>query len=316
LGILVGAGAAVLSALPAEPLPQVNELRALSQPVVARDWSHFAEIVASREQGTRHLKPDNQSRLVFSEPNSPVAIVYLHGFSASPKEVSPVPELIAEKLRLPLYMPRLAGHGLAPEDLGNLTYLELIQSAFDAVESARQLSPEIIVIATSTGATLSETLLRLGVPLKASIYLSPNFGTYNPFTFLLTSPFGKELARLLVGTDYEWVPAVDLQHQYWSTKYPSSGLVAMAQAVKVAQQLRETSTKIPQLTFFGHNDQVIDVEKARAYLSENSIGQFERIEAPNHLLAGDIVLPKNNEAIVNRSLRFIETLALPSSLSQ
>ena len=43
------------------------------------------------------------------------AVIYLHGFSATRQELSPVPELLATKLQANLFETRLHGHGLEPQ---------------------------------------------------------------------------------------------------------------------------------------------------------------------------------------------------------
>src|SRR5690606_28966653 len=54
---------------------------------------------AQREEIAPGLRPDLASEIIWSYPNSrartPLAIVYIHGFSASKGEIRPVPDMVA-----------------------------------------------------------------------------------------------------------------------------------------------------------------------------------------------------------------------------
>ena len=71
--------------------------------------------LAASEARFADIRPDNQKQIVWAYPAShartPLAIVYIHGFSASPGEIRPLPDLVAQKLGANLYFARLRGHG-------------------------------------------------------------------------------------------------------------------------------------------------------------------------------------------------------------
>ena len=53
---------------------------------------------------------------------TPVAIVYIHGFSASSEELRPVPDLVAKALGANLYFTRLTGHGRGSAAMAGADY--------------------------------------------------------------------------------------------------------------------------------------------------------------------------------------------------
>ena len=71
--------------------------------------------LARREAGVAGIRPGLQKEIVWADPASKaktsIAIVYVHGFSASKGEMRPLPDRVASALRANLYFTRLTGHG-------------------------------------------------------------------------------------------------------------------------------------------------------------------------------------------------------------
>ncbi len=54
--------------------------------------------LAAREARYDDIRPDSHKRVIWTgapETRTPLAIVYLHGFSASSQEIRPVPDMVA-----------------------------------------------------------------------------------------------------------------------------------------------------------------------------------------------------------------------------
>src|SRR5262245_20618875 len=70
--------------------------------------------LAAREAAVAGIRPGLQKEIVRADPagkaKTPIAIVYIHGFSASKGEVRPLPDRVATALRANLYYTRLTGH--------------------------------------------------------------------------------------------------------------------------------------------------------------------------------------------------------------
>ena len=61
------------------------------------------------------IRPGLEKTILWHDPQrkkaTELSLVYLHGFSASRAEISPVPERVAQELGANLFFTRLAGHG-------------------------------------------------------------------------------------------------------------------------------------------------------------------------------------------------------------
>ena len=93
--------------------------------------------IASNEKAHK-LRPNNEARIVWANDSAhqptELAIVYLHGFSASQEEGNPVHRNIARYFGCNLYLARLAEHGIdTTEQLLNLTPENYWESAKEAL---------------------------------------------------------------------------------------------------------------------------------------------------------------------------------------
>ncbi|MCX7865066.1 MAG: hypothetical protein N2423_08550, partial [Novosphingobium sp.] len=81
--------------------------------------------LAASEARVSGIHDNLQKEIVWAYPASrartPLAIVYVHGFSASKNETRPVPDLAAQALGANLYFTRLAGHGIDGNALAGAT---------------------------------------------------------------------------------------------------------------------------------------------------------------------------------------------------
>ena len=69
------------------------------------------------EAGTPGVKPGQAKTIIWNHPaarsKTPMSLVYIHGFSASRKDIAPVVESIAGTLGANAFLTRLAAHGRA-----------------------------------------------------------------------------------------------------------------------------------------------------------------------------------------------------------
>ncbi|MDO8929097.1 MAG: alpha/beta hydrolase, partial [Bacteroidota bacterium] len=146
------------------------------------------------------IKPDNESRIVWANNSlknkTEYCLLYLHGFSASWYEGEPVHTNFALRYGMNLYIPLLASHGIdTPEALIDMTPDRLYESAKEALVVAQVLGEKVILMSTSTGGTLSLKLAAEFPELVESlILLSPNIAINNPAAFLLSKPWGLQIA--------------------------------------------------------------------------------------------------------------------------
>jgi pimeloyl-ACP methyl ester carboxylesterase len=130
----------------------------------------------------------------------------------------------------------------------------LYESAKEALVVAQSLGKKVIVMSTSTGGTLS---LKLAAEfpelIDALILLSPNVAINNPAAFLLSKPWGLQIARSVYKSNYR-VTNTDFasgECKYWNCKYRLEATVYLQQLVEATMK-KEVFTKITQPVFLAY----------------------------------------------------------------
>ncbi len=240
-------------------------------------------------------------------------LVYLHGFSATRQETAPVSEVIADRLGANLYETRLAGHGLVTDPLAGVTAEQWLDDAIESLAIAKTLGDKVVLIGTSTGATLALAVVDhpLFEAVDSIIMISPNFSPYDTTADLLTAPGGPQLAQLLVGDTRSWTAANEQQARYWSTTYPTTAVIEMMRLVDLANGHLPLTLEQSILTLYSPNDEVVSVDRMQAALARIDSSRKVAIaldgsgDPSNHVLAGDIMAPENNAEVVEHIVRFL-----------
>ena len=156
------------------------------------------------ESGVRALRPDCEKKIVWASESgvkSTTSVVFIHGFSATRFECSPVIDMVAEKLQANLYFARLRGHGQDGRALGESSFDEFMEDTIEAIEIGKTIGDEVIVIGSSTGCSLIHVALGQGVRIKSAVYISPNFGPKPLIGHSLRLPGAKFLVPLVFGKE-------------------------------------------------------------------------------------------------------------------
>lgn len=273
----------------------------------------FLNYVQTKEASFNGIKQDNSSFFAFNAPqtqSTDVALVYLHGFSASPREISPVMESVGAMTKSHVYFPRLAGHGLQDGLMSDLTADELFQDAEESYQVAKRLGKKIILVGTSTGGTLALWLAARHADIAGLVLISPNLGIRDPRGFLAGGPLGYWIARAVVGPYHQWKPRNPEQEKYWTTKYSVNGVRAMTDVVREVERLDFTKLEIPTLMLWTEKDRVVNIERAKELLNQISspTKDFVEIKSNNHVLAGNITSPDTTAEVVQKIQEFVEQL--------
>lgn len=270
------------------------------------------------EESSHKIKPDNEARIIWfdSSKKQPTeySVVYLHGFSASQMEGSPTHTDFAKTYGCNLYLSRLADHGLdTTEPLMNLTADKYWESAKEAMQIGKKIGKKLILMGTSTGASIA---LQLAATYPddvfALILFSPNIAINDPNAFILNNHWGLQIARLVKDGDYNFSSDTrDIYKQYWYWKYRLEGAVALQEMLETAMT-KETFEKVKQpllmLYYFKddeHQDDVVQVgAMLRMFKEVSTPGDQKRALAiPN---AGDHViaspLKSKDVELVNQEL--------------
>ena len=222
-----------------------------------------------------------------------VAILYLHGFSGTWRDGSPAIEQVASMLHANLYVARLHAHGLqSAEPLLDFHPDSVYRSSVEALAIARRLGKHVVVIGTSTGATLGLLLAsRFPDVVSCVVNWSPNIRLAHPLSFLSNGPWGLELTKLILGGAYREVVTDDTaRNMYWYMKYRAEAIPQL-QALLEASMHQETFARVkaPVLTMCWYKnadvqDSLVSVDAMRTMHQQlgASNKQFLALDAGNH----------------------------------
>ncbi len=242
---------------------------------------------------------------------TPVAIIYLHGFTATRQEVAPVYEKVARVLDANVYYTRLTGHGMSGEALGAATLNDWVNDAGEAYQIGTRIGDRIVVAATSTGAPLALWLASQETPAIAALVLaSANMKPADANTELLLWPWPVPglVLRLAVGP-YRTVPSKsDLDARYWTKRYPSKALLPMMATVKLGRQLKLQSIHVPSLWVYTDKDDVVSLEELKKCYQRIGSGKKRLLDIPDakgHVLAGAIQSPRTTDEMAAAVIAFL-----------
>lgn len=200
-------------------------------PTVPNSAAELENYVQQKEASIQEIKEGNAAQIVWadsSKTQTDYVLVYLHGFSASHEEGGTVPEQIAEYFGMNLYLSRLSRHGLKGVDgMKTLTAKNLMDSALEAVAIGKSLGKRVILMGTSTGATLGLPIMANDPSIHSGIFYSANINLADSKSDLLTKPFGLSIAKMVLGSDYYSFDPPPGADQYWTTKYPIEATIEL-----------------------------------------------------------------------------------------
>jgi len=316
LALAVAIAAALLLA-PREPveMPPPFEPRRFGEGIGV-----YLEVMESRHDD---IRPGSHKRVVWAGPRetrTPLAIVYLHGFSASSQELRPVPDLVAEAFGANLVYTRFRGHGRDGDAMAEATASDWLADAAEALAVGRAVGEQVVVMATSTGGTVATLALAdpaLRERVAGAILVSPNFGINNPMAPLLTWPGARYWLPLIAGPRRSFEPVNARQAAEWTTEYPTTAVLPMAALVARAQALDAGRIPVPALFYYADADTVVrpDVTDRVAAAWGGPVTRIAPVltdvdDPSAHVVAGDILSPGNTEAAAEAMIGWIaQTLA-------
>ena len=244
---------------------------------------------------------------------TPYSVLYLHGFSATRQETAPLAATVAAALGANLFETRLTGHGRERDRMAGIRAEDWLEDAIEALAVAAEIGERIVIVSTSTGATLAAAVLDHPAMngVDTIVMLSPNFAPKDANAAWLTRPAGPLLARLMVGETRSWEPHNDAQARFWSTTYPTVAAVEMMRLVDLANRKLPATISPRLLMFYSLDDEVISPEVAVSVFEETDAPQKAAIEIvdpgdpSHHVLAGDVLSKGMTREVANRIVEFI-----------
>jgi esterase/lipase len=304
---------------PKPPKPELNDVL----PTVASINALDSQITAM--EAPHKIKPNNEAKIIWadsSKTQTEYAIVYLHGFSASQMEGDPVHQNIAKQFHCNLYLARLAEHGIdTTEDLMNLTAENYWESAKLAYAIGKQLGKKVILMGTSTGGTLALQLASVYPEIAGLILYSPNIEIFDPSAPLLNNPWGLQIGRAVLKSNYVDIKYKDSAYPtYWNSHYRIEGVVALQNLLE-ATMTEATFKKIHQPTLAlyyykdeAHQDNVVKVKAIQKMMQQIATPSNLKMEMAmpntgNHVLASPIV-SKDIVSVEKATAKFMKEMIL------
>jgi alpha-beta hydrolase superfamily lysophospholipase len=271
--------------------------------------------LARREAQHADVKPEQGKTIIWSHPatrsKTPLSLVYIHGFSASRKDIAPVIETLAGTLGANAFLTRLAAHGrTTPTEFAAVTAQDWLDDAREALAVGRRIGRRVVLIGTSTGALLAAmaALEDNSSDIAALVLLSPNFGLRDWRAKFISGPLGRALARFVLGKEHSFHPDSIGHAEFWTTHYPSQAVVALMDLLNHARSIDLGKLKMPVLVIYTDQDTVVDVAAIRDRFDEIQAPTkliFDLPEASRHELTGDALAPETVQPVVQRILQFL-----------
>ena len=278
----------------------------------------LADRIHQREQETPHLVAGAEKLIQFADPEKPsktrFSVIYIHGFSACRQEISPVPERVANCLGANFYATRLTGHGTSVEALGDATPDDWIEDVVEAWHIATCLGEKVIIMATSTGATLATWMAQqqtVQAKLASLVLVAPNYRPNHKAIGLFLWPWARYWLPLITGPDYGVASLDELEAKYWTVPYPIRvlfGVVALSQAVYESDV---ACIKAPTLFIYCDADKTVYSSVTEKVIARWGATVVEQLKEPaqegstNHVIAGNIFRPQSTDRLVHEILNFI-----------
>ncbi len=265
------------------------------------------------------LKLNNEARILWLNDSlkekTEYALVYIHGFSASQEEGDPVHYTFAKKFGCNLFLSRLEDHGVdTTEPLENVTADRLWNSAKEAYAIGKQLGRKIILMATSTGGTLSLKLAADYPDIAGLILLSPNIAINDPNAWVLNKHWGVQIARLIKGDHIHSDDTTKLYSQYWNQTYSIRSTVELEELIESTMK-ESVFKKVTQPTLLlyyykdeDHQDPTVKVSAMKRMFAqlgtpENLKRQVAIPNAGEHVI-GSYIKSKDVQTVQNECEKF------------
>ncbi|WP_027051802.1 alpha/beta hydrolase [Mesorhizobium erdmanii] len=277
--------------------------------------------VAKVEAAVPGIRDGLEKEIVWANPmvhaKTPLAIVYIHGFSASKGEIRPLPDEVADQLDANLFYTRLTGHGQDGAAMAHGSVNAWINDYEEALAVGRAIGDKVVIISTSTGGSLAAwaaTQPGASEGVAAIAFISPNFGVKASGAGILTMPWGKQIAELVIGKERSFPPRNALHEKFWTTRYPVAATLPMQALTELAYGAPVEKADIPALFIFSDSDRVVRPDRTREIAGRwggaHELVPIESTGDPdNHVIAGDALSPSTTAFLAQRIAVWVEAVA-------
>ncbi len=290
-----------------EPVPECVE--AVEEVLALSDAERHRQVVAAlREDDARLYR---EARAAFDQPRyhrlnqfeigrkdgstlyldgeRRLGVLLIHGFSASPVEVTPLAEALAGA-GYPVCAPRLAGHATSPYDLAGRRWEEWLDSARLGLLYLQQSCDAVVAVGHSMGGCLAYLLAAEQAVAAVASICTPTRLASRRSTLVPLLHKANQLAGMFPGVEgLKNFEPVSPEHP--ETNYhhlPISG-IRQLQAVMAAYQERLAEVTCPCLILQGDDDPTVEPASAEEIAAALTHAEHEVVILPSdrHVLIMD-----------------------------
>lgn len=261
------------------------------------------------ESNVPNIVEGAEKEIIWADPTAKtqtdIALVYIHGFSATKHETRPVTDKIADVLGANIYYARLKGHGRDGEGMTDASFQHWANDYAEAIAIGERLGKKLIILSASTGSTLATwglTNSELSSKVAGIVMISPNFELHGISTWLANIPWAETILPAVAGAERSWEPLNDEHGKWWTTRYPSKAIFPMTSMLKVLKSVDKSKITTPAFFIYAPEDKVIVSQEVAKVASEwggpTKILRIEETSDPfKHVIAGDILSPENTNRV-------------------
>ncbi|MBC2713630.1 MAG: alpha/beta fold hydrolase [Desulfosarcina sp.] len=279
---------------------------------------HLDTYLSESESRVSGIRENCEKTIIWNDGKTEqrdLAIVYIHGFSASRMETWPLCNRLAEDMGANLFYTRLSGHGQDGYAMATATVTDWLNDGMEAMAIGRRLGKKIILVGSSTGGTLATWLAAqpsVSPQIHSLILFSPNFFPKNPLAAATLWPPGLRLFERLFGSWRCFTVSNAMQARYWTVRYPLKAIATMMQLVHLSWRIDLNDAGMPVLMMVNPWDRVINITLAITRFLNFPSPQKRLVlfrgnkDLGRHVLAGNILAPESTEkamAIIQAYLR-------------
>jgi alpha-beta hydrolase superfamily lysophospholipase len=121
---------------------------------------------------------------------------------------------------------------------------------------------------------------------------------------------GPWIAQLLIGEEYSFRPVTSGHADFWTSRYPSEGIVALMNLVNSARSLELGTLKVPTLIVYTSKDTVVDLKAIRDRFAEIKAEHkllVDLPEATRHELTGNALTSATVRPVIEHITKFLST---------
>lgn len=234
-----------------------------------------------------------------------IAVVYIHGFSATKQETQPVSQNVAKALGANLFLTRLTGHGRGGAAMAKATMADWINDTAEAIAIGKAIGKKVILVSGSTGGSLSilaASKPELSKQIDAMAMISPNIAIHAAPTWVMNIPWAETILPAVLGAEQSFEPANDAHANGWTHAYPSTAVFPMAALLRTLDSVDYASITKPAFFIYSKKDSVVVADR-----TEDVIKQWggrkavlkinDSMDPNNHVIAGDILSSNTTDRV-------------------